>query len=42
MSTYEAEEVIEISLACLEGRQPNVDLQFTRSKRTVLSYQRPA
>lgn len=35
MSTYEAEEVIEISLACLEHREPNLDLQFSRSKRTV-------
>jgi hypothetical protein len=42
MSGYEAEESIEISLACLEGRQPNVDLQFTRSKRTVLAHQPPA
>ena len=41
MSAYEAEEVIEISLACLEGREPNVDLQFTRSKRSVMA-QRPA
>ncbi|MFB3880759.1 MAG: hypothetical protein ACE149_05820 [Armatimonadota bacterium] len=39
MSTYEAEEVIEISLACLEGREPNVDLQFTRSKRSVVVQQ---
>ena len=37
MSTYEAEEVIEISLACLEGRQPEIDLQFTRSKRTIVA-----
>jgi len=36
MSTYEAEEVIEISLACLEGRSPNLDLQFTRSKKTLV------
>jgi hypothetical protein len=36
MSTYEAEEVIEISLACLEGRAPNLELQFTRSKRTLV------
>jgi hypothetical protein len=33
MSTYEAEEVIEISRACIEGRDPDLDLQFTRSKR---------
>jgi len=32
MSTYEAEEVIEISLACLEGRKAEVELQYTRSK----------
>lgn len=32
MSTYEAEEVIEISLACLEHRKPDVELQYTRSK----------
>jgi len=36
MSTYEAEEVIEISLACLERREPNLDLQFTRSKRSLV------
>lgn len=35
MNTYEAEEVIEISLACLEHRQPNLELQFTRSKKLV-------
>ncbi len=39
MSTYEAEEVIEISLACLERREPNVELQFTRSKRTLVTGQ---
>jgi hypothetical protein len=32
MSTYEAEEVIEISLACLEHRKADVELQYTRSK----------
>ena len=32
MSTYEAEEVIEISLACLEHRKAEVELQVTRSK----------
>lgn len=32
MSTYEAEEVIEISLACLERRKAEVELQYTRSK----------
>jgi len=33
MSAYEAEEVIEISLACLERRAADVKLQVTRSKR---------
>jgi hypothetical protein len=32
MSTYEAEEIIEISRACLENREPEVELQYTRSK----------
>ncbi len=36
LTSYEAEEVIEISRACLEGREPNLDLQFTRSKRGVV------
>jgi len=36
LSTYEAEEVIELSLACLEGRPPRTDLQFTRSKKTLV------
>ncbi len=36
-TTYEAEEVIEISLACLERREPDLDLQFSRSKRTVVA-----
>ena len=35
MSIYEAEEVIEISRACLERRQANVELQRTRSKATI-------
>jgi hypothetical protein len=35
MSTYEAEEVIEISLACLEHRKADVGLQFTRSKTSL-------
>jgi hypothetical protein len=35
MSTYEAEEVLEISRACLEGRQPALELQWTRSKQTL-------
>jgi len=37
MSTYEAEEAIELSLAFLEGRKSNVELQTTRSKRSLLS-----
>ena len=32
MSPYEAEEVVEISLACLDRREPNLDLSFSRSK----------
>jgi hypothetical protein len=36
MSTYEAEEVIEISRAALEGREPNMHLQFTRSKQALV------
>ncbi|MHB9130936.1 MAG: aldo-keto reductase family protein [Armatimonadota bacterium] len=35
MSPYEAEEVIEISLALLERREADVDLQFTRSKKSL-------
>ncbi|HEY3416621.1 MAG TPA: hypothetical protein VGM23_07035 [Armatimonadota bacterium] len=35
MSTYEAEEVIELSLANLERRKAEVDLQSTRSKATL-------
>jgi hypothetical protein len=42
MSAYEAEEVIEISLACLEGREPNLDLQFTRSKKVLVGEQAEA
>ena len=37
MSTYEAEEVIEMSLACLERRRAEVELQFTRSKRHLIN-----
>jgi hypothetical protein len=37
MSRYEAEEVIELSLACLEHRRADVDLQSTRSKRTLVT-----
>jgi hypothetical protein len=37
MSTYEAEEVIELSLALLEKRKADVDLQYTRSKRSLVS-----
>ena len=36
MSTYEAEEVIEISRACLEQREPDLRLQFTRSKKALV------
>lgn len=36
MSTYEAEELIEISLACLERRSSEVALQFTRSKSALV------
>ena len=36
MSAYEAEEAIELSMACLEGRPPNTDLQFTRSKKALV------
>lgn len=36
MSAYEAAEVIEISLACLEHREPNLDLQFSRSKQGIV------
>jgi hypothetical protein len=36
LSSYEAEEVIEISLALLEGREPNMELQFTRSKKAFV------
>jgi hypothetical protein len=36
MTTCEAEEVIEMSLAILEQRQAGVELQFTRSKRAVV------
>jgi len=42
MSAYEAEEVIEISLACLEGREPDLDLQFTRSKKVLVGEQAEA
>lgn len=35
MSAYEAEEVIEISRACLERRKADVELQTTRSKRSL-------
>lgn len=35
MSTYEAEEGIELSLACLERRRAEVELQATRSKRSL-------
>jgi hypothetical protein len=35
MSTYEAEESIELSLAILEGRKAEVQLQTTRSKASL-------
>jgi hypothetical protein len=35
MSSYEAEECIELSLSVLENRYPNVELQRTRSKRRL-------
>ena len=34
---YEAEEDIEISLACLEKRRAQVELQTTRSKRDLVA-----
>ena len=37
MSTYEAEEVIELSLANLERRTADVALQFTRSKKSLMA-----
>lgn len=36
MNTFEAEEVIEISLACIENRKANIELQATRSKRSLI------
>ncbi|MDH7568700.1 MAG: hypothetical protein QHJ73_03845 [Armatimonadota bacterium] len=35
-STYEAEESIELSLACLQRRTADVELQYTRSKSTLV------
>jgi len=35
MTTYEAEEVIELSLATLSRRKAEVELQFTRSKKSL-------
>lgn len=37
MSTYEAEESIELSLACLERRKAGVKLQYTRSKKNLVA-----
>lgn len=37
MSTYEAEEIIEISRALLDQRTPDVALQTTRSKKSLLA-----
>jgi hypothetical protein len=36
MTIDEAEEVIEISRACLERREAEINLQTTRSKRTLV------
>ncbi len=36
VSPYEAEECIELSLACLEKRPAEVELQFTRSKKSLV------
>jgi hypothetical protein len=36
MCAYEAEESIELSLAILERRKADVDLQTTRSKKNLL------
>ena len=38
MSTYEAEEVIEISRACLENRDADLTLQVTRSKQALVGH----
>ena len=35
MNTYEAEEDIELSLAILERRKADVELQYTRSKQSI-------
>jgi len=35
ISAYEAEEAVELSLACLEGRAAKVELQTTRSKKAL-------
>lgn len=40
-SAHEAEEVIEISLAVLENRLPNVILQETRSKASLIKNRQP-
>lgn len=37
MSPYEAEEVIELSLAQIEHRHAQVQLQYTRSKKTLVA-----
>jgi hypothetical protein len=37
MSKYEAEEVIELSLAILEKRRADVELQTTRSKKALVA-----
>jgi hypothetical protein len=35
MSTYEAEEAVELSLACIEQRKAEIQLQATRSKKVL-------
>ena len=37
MSKYEAEEIIEMSLAVLEARDSQVKLQMTRSKKALVA-----
>lgn len=41
MSTYEAEEDIELSMAFLEKRHADVQLQFTRSKKALFREEQP-
>jgi hypothetical protein len=37
LNPYEAEEAVEISLACLERRDAEVELQYTRSKSGLVN-----